>query len=249
MSTSEVRAKGRIGARPETITCPDCGKRNSAESAFCTECGQRLDAEVSQTNFADTDSSAGLGSKVSAWVQSAEDLAYGQMVIIAARWVLVVAGLGLALWNPNELGELRIQIGLILALAVGNFFLHAQVLMKRPVISGVVHLASAIDIAVITAIVVVAGGFTSGLYVFYFPAIFAISVAFNPRTGLVLAAAAIGLYGLVSAPEASGDLGAVLVTRMIMMAAVVACGMAYWKIERDRRSDTEEAVVGIDTNS
>ncbi len=157
--------------------------------------------------------------------------------------------MGLALWNPDEFGELRVQIGLILALAVGNFFLHAQVLMKRPVISAVAHLASAIDIVVITAIVVVAGGFSSGLYVFYFPALFAISVAFHPKTGLVLAGAALALYGLVSLPNAAGEQGAVLVTRLIMMAAVVTCGMAYWKIERDRRRDAEDANVGIDVGS
>ena len=57
---------------------------------------------------------------------STDDLSHGQVVIVAARWILVLAGIFLALWNPAAMGELRIQIVLILALAVGNFYLHAR---------------------------------------------------------------------------------------------------------------------------
>ncbi len=241
MSMSQTSTTGRIGRKGKSIECPECGGRNHARSSFCTDCGAALDGSVvEQDRNTSEDAQIGLGDTISGWLQSSQDLMYGQQVIIAARWILVVAGLMLALWNPDALGELRVQVGMILALAVGNFFLHAQALMKKPLISPVAHLASALDIVVITAIVVVAGGFSSGLYVFYFPALLAISVAFHPKTGLVLAGGAIALYALIAAPEATGVLGASLVMRLMMMGAVAACGTAYWKIERDRRRNAED---------
>ena len=39
---------------------------------------------------------------------------HGQRVLVVARWILVVSGLLLALLNPMVLGELKIQVGLIL---------------------------------------------------------------------------------------------------------------------------------------
>ena len=61
-----------------------------------------------------------------------EDLAHGQIVIVTFRWIMVAAGFVFALWNPEPVAELRVQILVILALAVANFYLHAQVLRRRP---------------------------------------------------------------------------------------------------------------------
>ena len=173
-------------------------------------------------------------------LKETEDLAYGQMVIITARWMLVGSGFILALWNPDAIGELRVQIGLILALAGANFFLHSQVLMKRPVLAPVVYAASAADIVVISLIVIAAGGFETGLFVFYFPAILALSVAFHPRVTAVFAGTAILVYGLIGAATLSGAGGEVLVTRLIMLAAVAVCGSIYWQVERSRREAAAE---------
>ena len=53
-----------------------------------------------------------------------EDLDHGEIVIITTRWILVVAGLLFALWNPAPIGQLRVQIAGVLGLAALNFFLH-----------------------------------------------------------------------------------------------------------------------------
>src|SRR5919109_3024289 len=90
---------------------------------------------------------------------SADDLAQGQIVVVVARWILVLAGLVLALWNPAPIGELRAQVAAVLLLAVANFYLHAQLLRRRPVIDAVAYAASAADLAVITFLVVLQGGF------------------------------------------------------------------------------------------
>ena len=152
------------------------------------------------------------------------------------------SGLLLALWNPDELGELKVEIGLILTLAVANFFLHVQLLKQQPPLQWVAYFASAVDIVVITVIVAVSGGAVSGLYVFYFPALFAIAVAFRLSASLVLALGAVGVYGLIVAADLGGDNGAVLAARVIMMAAVVTCGVLYRNIERERRREAGETL-------
>ncbi len=172
--------------------------------------------------------------------ESTDDLAYGQVVIIAARWVLIVAGLVLALWITDDTSNLAVQLVVILGLAVGNFYLHSQVLQRRPAMSAVVYAASAGDLTVISLLVGMGGGLESGLFVFYFPAILALSVAFHPRVTAFFAGTTILVYGVIGASTLSGASGEVLVTRLIMLAAVAVCGSIYWQIERSRRETAAE---------
>src|SRR3972149_7862445 len=76
-----------------------------------------------------------------------EDLAHGQIVIVTFRWIMVAAGFVFALWNPEPVAELRVQILVILALAVANFYLHAQVLRRRPALELVIYAARGGDVA------------------------------------------------------------------------------------------------------
>ena len=112
--------------------------------------------------------------------------------------------------------------------------------MRRPVRAPVVLAASAADIAVISLIVIAQGGFESNLYVFYFPAILALSVAFRTEVTLAFTGAVVAVYGLIALVTFGGDPGQVLVTRLLMLAGVAVCGNAYWRIERDRRRDGVE---------
>jgi hypothetical protein len=123
---------------------------------------------------------------------------YGQSVIVTARWILVVSAFILALWNPGPMGELRIQVLFILLLAVANFYLQAQILMKKPASSSVVYFASAADLAVISIMIILGGGFESNIYVFYFPALLALSVAFSPGATLLFAGGAASFYAFIS---------------------------------------------------
>lgn len=182
-------------------------------------------------------------SKSNFFTQDPEDMMYGQSVIVTARWILVVSALFLALWNPGPMGELRVQVLFILLLAVANFYLQAQLLMKKPASSGVVYFASAADLAVITVMVVLGSGFESNVYVFYFPALLALSVAFSPAATLLFAGGAVSMYAAVSLGSAL--FGAidfqVLLARLIMMSAVAVCGQVYWRIERSRRGAAVKA--------
>jgi hypothetical protein len=172
-----------------------------------------------------------------------EDLAHGQIVIVTARWILVLAGLVLALWNSDSLGQLRLQIFFILALAFANFYLHAQILMRKPAIGHLIFAASAADVTVISVNVLASGGFASQTFAFYFPALLVLSVAFPLHLTFLYTAATVGFYGLVGLVGVAlneADLQAVVI-RCLMLTAVATCGSLYLRLEARRR---KEAIPG-----
>lgn len=171
---------------------------------------------------------------------AAGDLAHGQVVIVAARWVLVGAGLALALWNPDAIGPLRLQVLALLLIAVANFFLHAQLLRKRGAIDKVGYLASGADLAVISLLLASQGGFDSNLFVFYFPAMLALSVAFQPHLTAVYVGTTMGLYALICFEslglELNSDHVQTIIVRLLMLAGIAVCGALYQRVERERRA-------------
>jgi hypothetical protein len=167
-----------------------------------------------------------------------DDLTAGQLVILTARWILVLAGLLLTLLAPGTLGALRFQIMVLLVLAVANFYLCAQVFTRQPTLKEVVYVASLADLIVITLIVLSQGGFKSNTYVFYFPALLAISVAFSTPMLLVFTSGVLAVYAFIGAASLNnwdGDLQ-ILVIRLLMLTAVAVCGNQYWRMERSRRA-------------
>jgi hypothetical protein len=166
------------------------------------------------------------------------DLDHGQIVIVTARWLMIGIGLVLTLAYPTAtIGDLRLQVSLILLLGIANFYLHAQVIRGRPIPLAAAYTASGADLLVISLLVALQGGFDSYRYVLYFPALLALSVAFEPVVTLAYGWATILVYGVITlatshAPAA--DLP-VVASRLLMLAAVAFCGAVYWNIERDRR--------------
>jgi hypothetical protein len=164
------------------------------------------------------------------------DLDHGQIVIVTARWLMIGVGLVLTIAYPTAaLAGLRLQVSLILLLAIANFYLHAQVIRGRPIPLWAAYGASAADLLVISLLVAAQGGFGSHRYVLYFPALLALSVAFEPAVTLVYAVATGLVYAVISLPTAEPTETAVLVSRLLMLAAVAFCGAVYWRVERDRR--------------
>lgn len=168
------------------------------------------------------------------------DLAHGQVVIVAARWILVAAGLVLALWNPASIGPLRLQVLVLLLIAVANFFLHAQLLRNRGTVTSSAYLASGADLAVITILVASQGGFESNLFVFYFPAMLALSVAFRPELTALYGGMTLALYALISLEslgfDATSEQIQTIFVRLLMIAGIAVCGALYQRVERERRA-------------
>ena len=250
--------------------CPSCGRENPESGRFCIHCGADLSATPAPTaaRVAASRSVAvearapqpasdvrakpkevsmdrmGIGSD-----EASEDLSAGQIVIITARWVLILAGLIFALAPPfpSDLVQLEVNVVVIIVLAMANFFLHMQVLGKRPTLDSVVYASAAVDIAVISIIILTqvaiqgpAAGFTSTIYVFYFPALLAISVAFPRSMTVLYTGATMAIYALIAVGGSGGD-SPVILARLLMMAAVAFVGARYLGIEADRRWTAAQA--------
>lgn len=183
-----------------------------------------------------------------------EDMISGQPVIVTVRWILIVSSLVLAIWNVGTLSDLRLQIMAILLLAITNFYLQAQLLMKKPVNRNIIFAASAVDLLMITILVLFQGGFFSSIYVFYLPAIAVFAVAFPTLQTVVFTTAAMIVYATICMFTAgsSGE-GPFILTRLIMIAAIAFCGNLYLRIERKRREEAhlshEELLNGIAANA
>ena len=168
---------------------------------------------------------------------SSDDLVFGQTVLVWARWILIGTGLVLSFWTPADLLTLQIQLAAIIALAFGNFYLHVQLLRGHPAIDNVVYAASLADILVVTALVVVQGGFGSPVFVFYFAAVVGISVAFPTALTAAYTLLVVGMYGVVCLASATpGDRPAIF-TRLLMIAAIAVCGNLFARNESHRRAD------------
>ena len=179
---------------------------------------------------------------------SNDDLMHGQIVIVTARWILVLSALLIALWSPGRIGELRLEIVVSILLAAANFYLHAQLLMRKQTVDErIVYGASLGDLAVITAIVAAQGGFASGNFIFYYPAVLAFSVVFPRKINVFYTGGAALIYGAlaVATSDLSQQALSLVFSRVLMLAAVGVCGNLYWRIERDRRQSAARAQAAL----
>jgi hypothetical protein len=191
-----------------------------------------------------------LKGSISTSPEALQELADGQLVIIIARWVLVAAGLLLAIWSPGDINDLRLQIAVLLLAAVSNFFLHAHVLRHQETLPSVVYLSSAADLTIISLLVASQGGFDSRLFVFYFPAIAALALTFPREVTTFIAGCGVGMYVLIclrTMPEPTvSDYYQALVVRVVMLAGVAFCGALYQQIEMNRRRAAGELPANVD---
>ncbi|MGI8552864.1 MAG: hypothetical protein ACR2PL_19065 [Dehalococcoidia bacterium] len=165
------------------------------------------------------------------------DLANGQIVIVVARWLLILSGLGISLWSPlqSDLDKVRISLFVLLALAAGNFYLHAQILMRHPVGPLIVYAASIADILVISLLTVSYGGFDARIFVFYYPALIAFALAFPAPVTYGFTRLLLALYSIASLVNLPvlPDMQ-VFVQRLISLIAVAVVSNIYLHTEQQR---------------
>jgi hypothetical protein len=181
--------------------------------------------------------------------EAAEDVFFGQVVMIWARWAMIAAAAVLFLWNTGDVGALTGRVLLLAGLMAVNFFLHGRYLVERPANRALILLASLADVALIAAAVALWGGFASQLFVLLYPVLFAFALVFPPRFTAALAVVAAALY---VAGVAAFDLAwthdvqlvKTLLVRLLALGAVAGLGTYYWRIQRDRRRAALAAVLG-----
>lgn len=182
--------------------------------------------------------------------EAAEDLYFGQIVAIWARWFVIAGAALLALWAAPDERTLAASTVLVVVLMLLNFFLHARQVAGQPANAALVTIASLVDLALITAMVVSWPGGASAdsrYVVFYYPVVFAFALVFRPRLAIPYTLLALLIYTIAGfALEGGALLGAEqfepFLMRLITLASMGALGTYYWRIQRRRR---EEALVPV----
>ncbi len=171
-----------------------------------------------------------------------EDVFFGQTVIVWARWSVIVAGIVLVLWTSTGVGLLTRTMPFFLVLMAMNFFFHGRYVMGSPLNRTIVTAASAVDLVLITAIVVFwpgSHGLDNQFFVLYLPVVFAFALVFTRRVEVVYTVMAMLAYtaACVLTGTVPFDLGSddkVLVMRLIVIASMGFLGNYYFRIQRDR---------------
>ena len=183
--------------------------------------------------------------------ETSDDFRYGQVVIAIGRWFLLGLGMFVTLYRPHadNISTLALGAGLIWGLTLFNAYLHARVMMNRPVGKGLVYAASIMDIAVISGLISLFGGFHAYSFIFYYPAILAFSLVFPPAISFSFTGVVIFVYSLISFVVGdglsikTGEEERVLIARLVVMLAVAAIGTFFWRVERQRRKAAVETQV------
>jgi hypothetical protein len=181
--------------------------------------------------------------------EAADDVFFGQVVMIWARWAVIGAAAVVFLWNASDVGVMTQRVLLLAALMAVNFFLHGRYLVERPANRALILLSSLTDVGLIVAAVALWGGFQSQLFVLLYPVLFAFALVFPPRFTAGLTVLAVGLYVAAVLLAGTGwtsdvQLVKVLLVRVMTLAAVGGLGTYYWRIQRDRRRAALAAALG-----
>ena len=178
---------------------------------------------------------------------SAEDIYFGQVVANWARWSIIGAALMLVLWTSGDTFKLILGVLPIVGLMVVNFYLHGRYLANRPANGPLVAIASAIDIALITGLILLwpsNSAVGSGLFVLYFPALVAFAFIMAPRISIGFTACVLGVYAIAAVASDPGILASMeaietIVARLITLAAVGILAAYFWRVQRRRRLDEQ----------
>jgi hypothetical protein len=179
--------------------------------------------------------------------EAAEDIFFGQLVIIYARWFVIVAMVILALWSTSSVSQLVGAVIFIVPLMAINFFIHGRYLMEKPANKMLLTILSAVDILVITLLILfwpAERGLLSQFYIFYYPLILAFAFVSMARNSILYTVFALVLYTaaclVVDTPIVFESIWLERLTiRLITLAAMGLLGAYYWRIQRSRlRAET-----------
>lgn len=185
--------------------------------------------------------------------ETAEDIFFGQVVIIWARWLIIFAAAILILWSATTVGELAGKILTVVALMGINFFLHGRYLVERPANPSLLLVISLLDLVIISTVALLwpaQRGLDSPFFVLYYPMLLAFAFVFPPRITAVYTLLALMIYasaGLLADPGFifDGEGLETLATRLITLASMSALGAYYWRIQRDRRRSAVRGQAAI----
>lgn len=169
-------------------------------------------------------------------LEALEDVYYGQIVLVGARWFVIAGALFLTLWRAESIAAIQRSIAPLVVLIAANFFLHGRYLMGLPANRRLLELAAGLDLALITLMVLAGGRLDNPFFVFYYPVVLAFALVFPRTLAMLYVLAASAAYTMVC--FIGGD-GEVLAIRLVTLFGTAMLGSMYWRIQRDRRRRLE----------
>jgi hypothetical protein len=176
---------------------------------------------------------------------AAQDLFFGQVATLWARWFVIVGGALLVLSRAATAEQLALGIAPIVVLLVVNFALHGRYLVERPANQALTLLASGLDLVVAATLFLAwpgTGGIANPVFVFFYPLVFAFALVFPPRLTAAFTTVVLVAYGLLLLPGGFSSMGDIkqVVVRLMTLAAVGALGTVYWRMVRREERHAEE---------
>ena len=176
-----------------------------------------------------------------------DDLRYGVTISVWVRWFVVIAWLIQLHYRVNFMHPAYVAhtVFALLALAF-NAYVHYRIESKRPVTWHWAAALSVVDGVILTASLVISGGFTNTFFVLYYPALAMFAVVFTSfRLSFAVVTLVAAVYlalSLTVDPGVDFDIKEekVLFTRIVVMYAVVAAVNLVSRFERIRRREALE---------
>lgn len=173
--------------------------------------------------------------------EAAEDIFFGQIVIIWARWFLIAAGAVIALWSATTPTQLTLAILTLMVLMGMNFFTHTRYLMGQPVNKFLLLFANLIDVAIITLLVFFWNGKTgleSDFFILYYPILLAWALVFPPTVTIIFSLITLAVYAAACMfvnPQFVFTLTGfeILAARLVTLGAMAGLGTYYYRRQRD----------------
>jgi hypothetical protein len=173
-----------------------------------------------------------------------EDIFYGQIVFIWARWAVIASALFLILFKAETVKDIQLPMVPLMFLIVINFLIHGRFVMRRPANAILLTLATFVDLTFVTFVIILGGGGSTGIanpfFVLYYPLVLAFSLVFPRKRTLVCVCVLLVIYVLICLLMEPGvDLAnegeKVLAVRISTMLCTAILGTMYWRSQRSRR--------------
>ena len=172
----------------------------------------------------------------------AEDIFFGQISIIWARWFLIAAGTIVALWSAVDASQLILAVLTLVALMAVNFFAHGRYITGKPVNQFLLLFGNLLDVTIITFLVVFWSGQTglhSNFFILYYPMLLAWALVFPPSVTIVFSLITLVVYAgaclLGTDPSLMFSIAGfeTLTMRLITLGAMAGLGTYYYRRQRD----------------
>lgn len=167
-----------------------------------------------------------------------EDIFFGQVIIIWARWFVVLGVAAVILLNVKEGKDLFLGLIPILVMMLMNFFVHGSYLMEKPIGQGLIIITSIIDLILVSLMVIlgpVGKYFDSQLFVFYYPIVLAFAFIMPRKWAIGYTVAMIVIYFGICLFDIGQIDGREMFARLLTLGGTGGLGSFYWRIMRRRR--------------